>query len=80
MVNIANVGSTVTAPASDNNQRTPAETARTTVNAPGIDPTKQPKFVDRRRNRDRRVKNQTPLLDTRRNIDRRRTARLDVEV
>mgnify|MGYP006113554411 FL=1 len=80
MVNITNVGTTVSAPASDNNQRSPAETARSTVNAPNIDPTRQPKFVDRRRNRDRRIKNQTPLLDTRRNVDRRRTARLDIQV
>ena len=80
MVNIANVGTTVTAPASDNNLRTPTETARTTANTPNIDPTKQPKFVDRRRNPDRRTKNEAPLLDTRRNVDRRRTARLDIEV
>lgn len=80
MVNITNVGSTVTAPPSENNQRSPAETARSSVNAPNIDPARQPKFVDRRRNRDRRIKNQTPLLDTRRNVDRRRTARLDIQV
>ncbi len=80
MVNITNVGSTVTPAPTDNNQRSAAETARTTNSTATIDPTRSPKFVDRRRNRDRRMQNKTPLLDTRRNHDRRRTSRLHVEI
>lgn len=80
MVNISNVGATVTPSPSDNNKRTASESARTTTNTAMVDPTKQPKFVDRRRNRDRRLLAKKPLLDTRRNLDRRRNSRLHVEI
>lgn len=80
MVNISNVGSTVTPSPSDNNRPTAAESARTTTHAAMVDPTKQPKFVDRRRNRDRRLLAKKPLLDTRRNLDRRRNSRLHIEI
>ena len=80
MVNITNVGQTVTPAPTDNNKRSPADAARVANQSDGIDPTKQPRFVDRRKNPDRRVQSKKPLLDTRRNKDRRRTGRLDVEI
>lgn len=80
MASIPNVGSTVTPRPTDNNQRTSAENARSTTNSPSIDAAVEPKFVDRRRNRDRRRHPKSPLLDTRRNRDRRRTGRLHIEI
>ena len=80
MASIPNVGTTVTPRPSDNNQRTASESQRTTFSSPGIDAAVEPKFVDRRRNRDRRRHAKSPLLDTRRNRDRRRTGRLHIEI
>ncbi len=80
MVNINNVGQTVTHRPTENNRPADADRGRNTQSAAHIDPAKPPRFVDRRRNPDRRVQAKRPLLDTRRNRDRRRTARLDVEI
>ncbi|MAV76413.1 MAG: hypothetical protein CL691_07320 [Cellvibrionales bacterium] len=80
MVNIVNVGSSVSAKPADNNQVSKTKTARTPTGTENIDPAKQPKFVDRRRNPDRRSASHPPLLDTRKKGDRRKTSRLDIEV
>ena len=80
MASITNVGASVTPRPTDNNQRTAAENARSTSSSPNIDAAVEPKFVDRRRNRDRRRQTKAPLLDTRRNRDRRRTGRLHIEI
>tara|TARA_B100000767_G_C19704417_1_gene509861 strand:- start:371 stop:613 length:243 start_codon:yes stop_codon:yes gene_type:complete len=80
MVNIVNVGSSVSATSADNNQTTEAKAVRTPTTTENIDPTKQPKFIDRRRNPDRRLQSHPPLLDTRKKGDRRKTSRLDIEV
>jgi len=80
MVSIPNIGSTVTPAPVDNNRPSASERARTTANTPSIDPTARTKFVDRRRNRERRLQSRAPLIDTRRNKDRRRTGRLDILV
>jgi len=80
MASIPNVGSSVTAPPTDANRQAPAARARNTANTEAIDPAKQPKFVDRRRNKERRRQAKKPLLDTRRNKDRRRTGRLEIEI
>ena len=80
MVNIVNVGSSVSATPADNNEASKAKTARTPNSTENIDPTKQPKFVDRRRNPDRRSESHPPLLDTRKKGDRRKTSCLDIEV
>lgn len=80
MASIPNVGSTVTPQPTDTNRQSPAERARNTGNTTSIDPAAEPKFVDRRRNRERRQETKKPLLDTRRNKDRRRTGRLDVKI
>jgi len=80
MASIPGVNTSVTPSPVDANRQAPAERARNTSSSPEIVPTAQPKFVDRRRNRDRRKETRQPLVDTRRNKDRRRTGRLDVEI
>ena len=80
MVSIPTVGNAVTPSPADNNRPSGGEQSRTTSSSPSIDPTAQPKFVDRRRNRDRRKKANTPLIDTRQRKDRRRTGRLDIKI
>ena len=79
MASIVNVGSSVNAPPSDVNRQSPTQRARNTDNASSIDPAAEPKFVDRRRNKERRRESKNPLLDTRRNKDRRRTGRFEVK-
>ena len=82
MVNISHVGLSVNAPADENNRRDArlnkggTAPSRTT----DVEPLKSPQFVDRRRNPDRRVKDETPLVDTRKQRDRRRTGRLHIEI
>lgn len=80
MASIPGINNTVTPAPVDANRQSPAERARTTSSSPEIVPTAAPKFVDRRRNRDRRKEDRKPLVDTRRNKDRRRTGRLDIEI
>lgn len=80
MASITNVGSSVTAPPADANRPSAGESARNTTVTPNIDPMAQPKFVDRRRRRDRRTQMKRPLLDTRRNKDRRRTGRFEAKI
>ena len=80
MVNITNVGSTVTHSPTDNNRQVNPDGSKSAESTVSIDPAKQPKFVDRRRNPDRRRQSRRPLLDTRRNRDRRRTSRLHIEI
>jgi len=80
MASIPNVGSSFTASPTEVNRQAPAARARNTANADAIDPTAQPRFVDRRRNRDRRLHPKKPLLDTRRNTDRRRTGRFEAKI
>ena len=80
MVFNPNVGASVSASPTEMNRQAPAARARNTAHADAIDPTAQPRFVDRRRNRDRRLHAKEPLLDTRRNTDRRRTGRFEVKI
>lgn len=80
MASIPTVGNSVTRAPVDNNRQSDSTQSRTTASAPSIDPTAQPKFVDRRRNRDRRRQSNKPLIDTRQRKDRRRTGRLDVKI
>lgn len=78
MATIGNINNPVTYSPVDNNKPT-SDGSRTTSDTPTIDPAASPKFVDRRKNPDRRRTSKKPLLDTRRNSDRRRTGRLDTQ-
>ncbi|MGB5326374.1 MAG: hypothetical protein WBN40_13245 [Pseudomonadales bacterium] len=80
MATIPTIGPAVTAPPTEANRPAPNARARTTASTEGIDPAAAPRFVDRRRNRERRRLSKKPLLDTRRNKDRRRTGRLEIEI
>jgi len=80
MAGIPNIGQTPGLSPTDANRPSAAQTARHTTDTTAINPTERPKFVDRRKNPERRVASKKPLLDTRRNKDRRRTGRLEVEI
>lgn len=80
MAGIPGIGPTPRPSPTDANRPSLSQTARHTADAAAIDPTAQPKFIDRRKNPERRVASKKPLLDTRRNKDRRRTGRLEIEI
>ena len=80
MAGISNIGSTPTSAPTDANRPSATQSGRHTTHTAAIDPAGKPKFVDRRKNPDRRVTSKKPLLDTRRNTDRRRTGRFEVKI